>query len=263
MISICNSVVEKAAVNFSHDKEYGFADLTGIFDTKYLLGVSREISENIKTIIPEKNIYGSHKKYRLSNICEMPNSVADFITYLNSKDFLRKIEKISGIDNLIADPNLQGGGVHAIEHGGYLKLHTDFNWNETLQAHRRLNLIVYLNEDWCDSWGGSIELWDSMARNKIYSMSPAIGNVMLFATTDFSYHGHPDPLESPPGIWRKSIALYYYTQQRPNDEVIFGASSMTNYVERPGEVFENDVFRRIMHKLKLQFKKMFNSKSGA
>jgi hypothetical protein len=31
-----------------------------------------------------------------------------------------------------------------------------------------------------------------------------------------AYHGHPKPLNVPKGIYRKSIALYYYTKEKPN-----------------------------------------------
>lgn len=250
------NILVKAKDDFNKNVEYGFTSLSGLFDKNLLLDISSEIDKSLNCIKAEKNIYGSYKKYKNSNINEMPENTRNFIKYLNSQSFINILERISGIAELLPDNELQGGGIHAIEKGGYLKLHTDFNWNENLNAHRRLNLIIYLNEKWNNEWGGCIELWDSKAENKIFDMSPEIGNILLFATNDYSYHGHPDPLNTPCGIWRKSIALYYYTKERPANETILGNSVMTNYVERPGEIFKKDKIRRIFHKIKINIKKL-------
>jgi hypothetical protein len=43
--------------------------------------------------------------------------------------------------------------------------------------------------------------------------------MMIFGTTDFTYHGHPDPLQCPEGMTRKSLALYYFSNGRPAEEV--------------------------------------------
>jgi hypothetical protein len=78
----------------------------------------------------------------------------------------------------------------------------------------------------------------------------------LFETNDISYHGHPDPLQCPEGVFRKSIALYYYTPTRPDTEVLFGRSEMTNFVERPAERFAADRLRRIRHRIQLRVKRL-------
>lgn len=259
MIVINRSVIENSKIEFTSRDEYGFADLSGIFDINYLENIEKSIINTIDQIQPEKNIYGSFKKYRLSELRKMPECASTFIDYLNSSEFLFILEQITGIDKLIPDPDLQGGGVHAIEAGGFLKLHTDFNWNKKLGAHRRLNLLIYLNSDWNEDWGGSIELWNSNAEKMIFKLGPKLGKVMLFATTDYSYHGHPDPLTCPPGVWRKSIAIYYYTKERPKNEILFGESALTNYVERPGEFFKNDKIRKFRHKLQISVKKFLHA----
>ena len=255
MYQVNEKIISQAAEAFKIKAEYGFANLSGLFNADLLSNISTEIDRILTSIEAEKNIYGSFKKYRKSNIEEMPKQTAEFINYINSKKFINILEQITGITGLISDHELQGGGIHAIEKGGYLKLHTDFNWNKNLSAHRRLNLIIYLNEKWRNDWGGEIELWDSTVKKKLFSMAPEIGNALIFLTTDYSYHGHPDPLNTPIGIWRKSIAIYFYTKERPASEVLLGPSAMTNYVERPGEIFEKDKIRRIFHKIKINLKK--------
>ena len=41
-----------------------------------------------------------------------------------------------------------------------LKIHSDFYLHQYLKIDRRLNLLLYLNDDWKDEYGGHLELWD-------------------------------------------------------------------------------------------------------
>jgi hypothetical protein len=56
---------------------------------------------------------------------------------------------------------------------------------------------------------------------------------VVFATTDFAYHGHPDPLTCPTDRARRSMALYYYTNGRPASEVSYTHTTM--FRSRPNE----------------------------
>lgn len=241
---------------FIEAQPYGFAPVGDLFNKEFLKILEKEINDQISIIPEEKNIYASFRKHKLSNLEEIPQETRSFVNYLNSKPFLSILESITGIKNLHGDPDLQGGGIHAIGAGGFLKLHTDFNWHKKMNMHRRLNLLIYLNNDWQDEWLGAIELWDPTATEKLASFMPTLGTALLFETSDKSYHGHPDPLKCPTKIYRKSIAMYYYTPERPRDEIVFGKSEMTNYVERPGEVFGSDKMRRFRHYLQLRTKKL-------
>lgn len=121
------------------------------------------------------------------------------------------IERVTGIQGLIADPDLFGGGLHCIPSGGYLKMHVDFN-KHPKGWHRRVNLIIFLNEHWEDMWGGHLRL--ELGDQEKY-ISPVGGRAVIFETTDSSWHGHPDPLGCPVGVQRRSLALYFYTEQPP------------------------------------------------
>lgn len=244
---------------FLNSAPYGHTDIGDLFNSYYTRGVAREVEHDIKIIPSEKNIYASYRKHKLSSIEDMPDKTRSFIAYLNSEKFIKVLTTITGIEELYSDFELRGGGIHAIGRGGFLKLHTDFNWHSGLSMHRRLNLLVYLNEDWQTSWNGQVELWNSDATIKIFSLLPKIGNALLFETSDISYHGHPDPVQCPEGVFRKSIAMYYYSPSRPPSEVLLGKSEMTNYVERPSETFNNDKLRRIRHKIQLKIKKIAHS----
>jgi hypothetical protein len=133
------------------------------------------------------------------------------ISQLNAAPFLEFLEQLTGIAGLIADPHLRGGGLHEIRRDGALGVHADFNFYPRLGLYRRLNLLLYLNADWDESWAGHLELWDRGGVQCVKRMSPTFNRVVIFDTSNFSYHGHPAPLACPPDRARKSIALYYYT----------------------------------------------------
>lgn len=132
---------------------------------------------------------------------------------MNSPERLLEWEAAFGILNLIADPDLVGGGPHEILPGGKLGVHADFNRHPVSGLDRRLNAFLYLNHDWQDQWGGHLDLWDERCINRIRH-APIFGRLVIFPTTTISFHGHPHPLECPPGVTRKSLAFYYYTDGR-------------------------------------------------
>lgn len=142
-----------------------------------------------------------------------------FLYHLNSITFLEFLSRITGIDNLIPDPRFEGGGLHQIVRGGKLGVHADFNKHAVYGLDRRLNLLLYLNKNWREEYGGHLQLWNRDMTRCEAKILPVFNRVMIFSTTDFTYHGHPDPLDCPDGMTRKSLALYYFTKGRPADEV--------------------------------------------
>jgi Rps23 Pro-64 3,4-dihydroxylase Tpa1-like proline 4-hydroxylase len=141
-----------------------------------------------------------------------------FLYEMSSAPVLRFLEALTGIQGLIPDPYYGGAGPHQILPGGFLKVHVDFNWHPLLKLDRRLNLLVYLNKDWKEEYGGHLELWDrDMARCE-RRILPVFNRTVVFSTTDFSFHGHPEPLACPEGMSRKSVSFYYYTNGRPEEE---------------------------------------------
>jgi Rps23 Pro-64 3,4-dihydroxylase Tpa1-like proline 4-hydroxylase len=139
--------------------------------------------------------------------------------HLNSITFLEFLSAVTGIANLIPDPSFEGGGLHQIVRGGKLAIHADFNRHRNYNLDRRLNLLLYLNKDWRDEYGGHLQLWDRDMSRCEAKVLPLFNRVMIFGTTDFTYHGHPDPLQCPESMTRKSLALYYFSNGRPAEEV--------------------------------------------
>lgn len=152
---------------------------------------------------------------------------------LNSSAFIDFLERLTGIEGLIPDPHFVGGGLHQIERGGHLKVHADFNHHPRTGLERRLNVLIYLNRDWKDEYGGAFELWDAEMRGCETKVMPYFNRCVVFSTTSTSFHGHPEPLNSPEGVTRKSLALYYYSKDRPPEERNEGHNTL--FKARPGE----------------------------
>jgi hypothetical protein len=151
-----------------------------------------------------------HNKFAFFPDVVGPNT-ARLAQTLNSGPFLAYLEKLTGISNLIADPSYFGGGVHWIDNGGYLEVHADFNHLKKYNLARRINLLLYLNKDWKDEYHGDLELWDRSTMSRRKTVAPLFNRAVIFATVKEALHGHPTPLSAPPGIARRSLALYYYT----------------------------------------------------
>jgi hypothetical protein len=145
-------------------------------------------------------------------------NLRDFLTAMSAPPVLQFLEELTGIEGLIPDPYFGGAGPHQIVRGGFLKVHTDFNWHPLLKLDRRLNLLVYLNKDWHEEYGGHLELWDRDVARCEQRILPVFNRTVVFSTTDFSFHGHPQPLACPEGMTRKSVSFYYYTNGRPAEE---------------------------------------------
>jgi Rps23 Pro-64 3,4-dihydroxylase Tpa1-like proline 4-hydroxylase len=143
------------------------------------------------------------------------NYLKKIFTELNSDDFIKKIEDITGIKDIIKnDINLIGAGIHRIKNGGYLQLHTDFNsyHNQYGKLDRRINLIIYMNPEWKEEYNGMLCLCDKEENKCIKKILPILNRCVIFNTSNKSIHGHPEKLNVPDNISRNSIAVYYYTK---------------------------------------------------
>jgi hypothetical protein len=207
--------------------------LDGLFDPDVLDAVAAEFPD------PEDRVDWIRSRRDTSVKLAMPHdwmlgpAPRLFLNQLNCSAFIQFLERLTAIDGLIPDPHFEGGGLHQIERGGYLKVHADFNVHTRLRLDRRLNAIVYLNRDWQDEWGGHLEFWDRTMSIAVRKIAPEFNRMVVFATTDWAFHGHPDPLRTPARVNRRSLATYYYTSGRPAEELTEAHTSL--YQRRPGE----------------------------
>lgn len=153
-----------------------------------------------------------------------------FMAQLNSGVFLAFLEKLTGIAGLIPDPTYGHCGMHSTGRGGRLMMHTDVNRHpHGCSMHQVLNLILYLNEDWKDEYGGHLELWNQQ-RQPVRKILPSANRAVLFNTGTRSLHGHPHPLTCPPDRRRNSLAVYYYMRDRPASEEYSGMQRSVHWV---------------------------------
>jgi hypothetical protein len=145
-------------------------------------------------------------------------------------EFVAYLERLTGIRGLIPDWSMDGGGLHQTLRGGHLNIHADFSTHHVHENWaRRVNILLYLNEEWPREWGGELELWDRGMTRCEARVAPVGNRMLVFTTSLDSFHGHPDGLRCPEGQARRSLALYYFTQEQE------AVRRSTNYRARPGD----------------------------
>ena len=157
--------------------------------------------------------YDSDSKNKIES--DMP-AVWKCLQYFNSRPFILFLENLTGIKDLIADVDFEGGGIHKIKNGGRLELHSDYNKHPNKDIWRRINLLLYLTPNW--NYNGHLDLYEKEPLVKVKSILPTFNRAVIFNTTDDSIHGHPIPLICPDEVSRYSFALYYFSKDRPEHE---------------------------------------------
>jgi len=148
---------------------------------------------------------------------KLPKILRLMLREFNSKEFLLFLEALTGIESLIPDPYFINGGVHMSKKGDYLGVHVDFNWNHMIQANRRVNVLIYLTKSWQKDWNGALELFEENAKSPTQTIYPEFNRLIVFQTSGKSFHGHPIPLNTPDGEYRRVLNLYYYSKHKDED----------------------------------------------
>ncbi len=152
------------------------------------------------------------RKLASNDIQKMPGHCRSVLEALNGPAFVGFLGDLTGIAGLQADANYTGGGLHQIQRGGLLDAHIDFNILHN-GLYRRLNCLLFANDPWEESWGGHLELWERDRRTVARRILPIANRLVVFETSHYSWHGHPQPLTCPEEMTRKSLATYYYAPE--------------------------------------------------
>jgi Rps23 Pro-64 3,4-dihydroxylase Tpa1-like proline 4-hydroxylase len=241
---------QKLSEAYTQNRPWPHIVIDDFIDAEVLEKVRQEAALVRRTEYYEKFVdrKTDHNKYAFK-----PDAVgletSRLINFLNSGAFVSYLEKLTSINGLLTDPSYFGGGLHKIQAGGYLEVHTDFNHLKRYDLERRLNLLLYLNKDWQPSYNGNLELWDRSSMSQVAAVPPVFNRCVVFSTTDQSLHGHPLPLATPQGTERMSIALYYYTNTWKREEqehsTLFHISQDNKVRIRPSRVYRS-VVRTLM-----------------
>ena len=135
---------------------------------------------------------------------------------LSSKKFLIWLGQVTGHNDLIPDPHMVGAGYMRCTRGDSLKLHSAFNFNNTLKLYRMLSINIYLNKDWQSEWNGDLQFWDFERKKCVTKYYPVAGRAILFRHHKFGFHGHPDPIQCPEGTFRDGFRMFYYVSEMSN-----------------------------------------------
>jgi Rps23 Pro-64 3,4-dihydroxylase Tpa1-like proline 4-hydroxylase len=197
--------------------------IENFFDTKTANKLHDNIMslnlQNANTKFINKKCKHQYNKFAFSKINKLPLPLKDTFIYLNSKEFIAQLEKLTGICDIIyGNCNLRGAGVHIIKNKGFLGMHTDFNtyYHPKLgKLDRRINLLVYMNKDWNSNYKGDLLMYNPNNISEVKRCQPTFNRCVIFNTANKSVHGHPEPLCVPKeDLYRKSIAVYYYTKNK-------------------------------------------------
>ena len=236
----------------------------GCFDNFLPPEILDRVRDELHTLPEAERMFDrSQEKLKSQFVPErLPSYTRSLLYALNSRPFLMFLEELTGIDGLIPDPYFTGGGVHVVANGGHLDIHADFNHHAKLDLERRINVLIYLNRDWQEDWGGSFEVWKDDMTEKAASFVPLFNRMCCFNTGSTTMHGNPEPVNHPEGEPRMSIALYYYTATW--DETRKAHSTI--FKPRPGTVDQRDgvearhrvmkdvlppvIYRRVGHRLR-------------
>ena len=163
---------------------------------------------------PDDNLWKVHRgrKQDMSNVANLKPALRCVASMFDSPERLQWLSKICEKD-LVGDESRFGAGLHQTATGGRLGIHVDFN--RLGKLYRCLNVILFVNKDWNPSWDGNLELWSSRTSGPIVEIDPVFNKLVIFETSDRSWHGHPKLLTCPEGVYRKSITWYFYSKERP------------------------------------------------
>jgi Rps23 Pro-64 3,4-dihydroxylase Tpa1-like proline 4-hydroxylase len=236
---------ERLAGSYQGKEPYDYGCFDNFLPIKILERVRDEVL-SMKVQAPEHASANEHLKSSF-NPDRLPNYTKAVFHALNSRPFIQFLENMSGIKGLIPDPYYMGGGIHRTENGGFLDIHADFNHHRVMNLERRMNILIYLNPDWKEEYGGSFEIWSNDMSRKVEAFAPVMNRMCCFSTGDDTMHGNPEPVNHPSGQPRLSIALYYYTSTWQEGRT----AQSTIFKRRPGmnDAYSGDATIRVVRDL--------------
>ena len=182
-----------------------------VIDNFLNIDFARNITENFPSIDSMKTKYKglNENKAEDSSFENFSESIQALHFFIGSSYFNNWISKITGFSGLQVIDDRLGAGLHQGGNNSFLDIHIDYNIHPVRKLHRRLNLIIFFNEEWQTNWGGLLELWDK--RNCFEKISPLFNRMVLFECNEISYHGY-DLITCPENITRRSYYHYFFSE---------------------------------------------------
>jgi len=218
------SVIEQYKKEFDSALPYRHVVIDNFFEDN----LAKTLNSNFPSVEELKTHWKglNENKFEGSTFEQFHPSFQQVKEALASADFYKWIEKVTGVKDAFITDDHMGAGIHQGSNGSFLDVHIDFNIHHVLNVHRRLNLLIYLEKDWKDEYGGALELWNADMTSCDKLVPPALNRAVIFETSEISYHGY-SKITLPEGVTRKSFFAYFYTNERedaaPYHDTIFKA----------------------------------------
>ena len=226
--------VKKLSSDYLLKFPYPYAVIDNLFDDKILDLVNEEVELadfEVDSRV-DKNVQVKIRSDFADNEA-LPQVTKSVFDVINGGKFLKILSTLTGIDGLISDPYYDGGGINIIKNEGTLAVHVDGTTQDRMKLSRRINVILFLNDQWDEKWNGYHEQWDMLHKDLspndaaqdwrcVRKILPKKGRLLIFTTNDHSWHGHAGVLNVPEHVQRKTLIAYYYTVSRPETDLVYG-----------------------------------------
>tara|TARA_Y100000592_G_C5456378_1_gene311565 strand:+ start:174 stop:926 length:753 start_codon:yes stop_codon:yes gene_type:complete len=213
-LETATALCEKLTSRTDYTEPFKLSVIEDFLSPELLREVHRSFPSASDPMWETSRIAGVEQKRRTTwgSVYDVPEGIREVVEFLNSSLFLRKLSLILDIPKLMPDPYFTGGGLNESFCGDFLDVHVDGNYHDASGLNRRVNAILYLNPTWDQKWGGNFGMYSERGSKLVREFAPLDNRLVVFDTSDSSFHGYPDPIECPNGISRKSLILYYYTK---------------------------------------------------
>lgn len=169
---------------------------------------------------------------------------------IRSEEFSKWISDVTGIEGLVTTDDSLGSGVHQGGQGSYVDVHIDVNYNPEADMWRRVNLLIYLNRNWEDQWGGHLELWDKEMKECKQKVAPNHNRAVIFLTDENSPHGYAK-INIPEHESRKSFYAYFYTPVGDGFKY-----SDSRFIARPDDSISRKTATNVKEAIKINIKRL-------
>jgi len=203
-----------------------------------------EISQKFPKVNEKWHSYNNpiEVKFAYDHISQLNECMKEYFNVLSTEEITNVFKNITDIENLEFDPYLHGAGLHAHPRNGFLNMHLDYEKHPHIHKQRRLNLILYLNDDWKEEWNGHSELWNKDMTECVVKSAVKFNSCLIFKTDEISWHGLPEKIKCPEEIFRKTLAYYYVSPlvNKADDKKVgsnrSGYRTKATFVKRPQDL---------------------------
>ena len=205
------SRIEDLRSSYANSKPFPHVIIDNAFPEDILNGLLAEMAQMHREQWSNIEQDSRERTSRMRSAAEMGVWGDRLLSIVHSAAFLYLLSEITGVDQLLPDPYLQGAGYALMRRGDYFNVHADRNVAYETGLTRRLAMIIFLNKEWSPEYHGALELWSSDGKRCEATIEPLFNKTVIFEVAYPNFHGVPLPLNCPTNRMRHSFITYYHT----------------------------------------------------